>query len=418
MLRYSISKFTTQQERAMRATFRLLLILTCLSAVAGPTVAKSAEPLPEMQLDPTGTTVSGLSSGAYMAVQLHVANSRSIIGAGVVAGGPYFCAEGQLPTALNRCMQTLIGEPDANALFSRARALADAGRIDPLVGLADDRVYLFSGTQDGTVTRPVMDSARDFYRQAGIAEQSIKYVNDIPAGHAFIVEEAANACGVTGSPFINDCDYDQAGDILRHLHGALEPPAAMDESGLLEFVQSEFLADPETHGMASSGFIYIPAICAAGEPCRLHIAFAGCKQTPADIGDLYARTTGYNRWAETNRLVILYPQSSVSNGNPNGCWDWWGYDDPAYHTKRGRQMAAIAKMAARLGVPFATEPPPSFCQRHDDWNWSHWLENRAVMCGWVSVCAVDSGDFIGFIYSSSTLYESPEGTFSTTPCTP
>jgi hypothetical protein len=116
--------------------------------------------------------------------------------------------------------------------------------------------------------------------------------------------------------------------------------------------------------------------------------------------------------------VILFPQSSVSNGNPNGCWDWWGYDDPAYHTKRGRQMAAIAKMAARLGVPFAAEPPSSFCQRHDDWNWGHWLEDRVMICGWASVCVVGSGDFVGFFYSSSTLYESPEGAFSTTPCTP
>ena len=397
--------------------FRLITFVG-LSAVAGATVANSAEPLPEMQLDPTGTTVSGLSSGAYMAVQLHIANSRSIIGAGVVAGGPYFCAEGQLPTALNRCMKTFMGEPDADALLSRARALADAGRIDPLGGLADDRVYLFSGTQDSTVTQPVMDAAHDFYRQAGIAEQSIEYVNDIPAGHAFIVEEAANACAVTDNPFINDCDYDQAGDILRHLYGALEPPATMDESRLLEFDQEEFLADPETHGMASSGFVYRPATCAVGEPCRLHIAFAGCKQTPVDIGDLYARTTGYNRWAETNRLVILYPQSSASSGNPNGCWDWWGYDDPAYHTKRGRQMATIAKMTARLGVPFAADPPSSFCQRHDDSNWSHWLGDRAVMCGWASVCAVGSGDYVGYFYSSSTLYESPEGTFSTTPCAP
>ncbi len=364
------------QIRSPVVSVRQLVMFVGLSALAVPTVAYSAEPLPEMQLDPTGTTVSGLSSGAYMAVQLHIANSRSIIGAGVVAGGPYFCAEGRLPTALNRCMQTLIGQPDADALLLRARALADAGRIDPLVGLADDRVYLFSGTRDRTVTRPVMDAARDFYRGAGIAEQSIRYVNDIPAGHAFIVEEVANACGVTGNPFINDCDYDQAGDILRHLYGALERPAAMYGSRLLKFDQSEFLADPETHGMASSGFVYIPASCASGEPCRLHIAFAGCKQTPVDIGDLYARTTGYNRWAETNRLVILYPQSSVSNGNPNGCWDWWGYDDPAYHTKRGRQMAAIATMAARLGVPFVAEPPSSFCQRLDDWNWSHWLGDR------------------------------------------
>lgn len=400
----------------MCATLRLLVMFIGLSAVAGPTVANSAEPLPEMQLDPTGTTVSGLSSGAYMAVQLHIANSTSIIGAGVVAGGPYSCAKGQLATALNRCMQTVPAQPDVDALISRTRAYADAGRIDPLAGLAGDRVYLFSGTQDSTVTRPVMDAARDFYLQAGIAEEGIEYVDDVAAGHAFIVEEAANACGVTDDPFINDCDYDQAGDILRHLYGDLEPPAAMDESRLVTFDQSEFLSDPETHGMASSGFVYIPAACAAGAPCRLHIALAGCEQTPTHIGDLYARTTGYNRWAETNRLVILYPQSSVSSDNPLGCWDWWAYDDPTYHTKRGRQMSAIAKMAARLGVAFQDEAPSPFCQSHDDWNWSHWFAGRVELCDWFSVCAVRSGDFVGFFYSSSTLYESPSGTFFTTPC--
>lgn len=378
----------------------------------------AAEPLPEMQLDPAGTTVSGLSSGAYMAVQLHVAYSTSIIGAGVVAGGPYFCAQGQLSNALNRCMQTFVGRPDADALVAHAHALADAVRIDPLTGLTGDRIYLFSGTEDRTVTRPVTDAAREFYRLAGIAEQDIKYVTGIPAGHAFIVEDAANACGVSGEPFINDCDYDQAGDMLGHLHGALAPAVPADESRLLTFDQSEFLADPETHGMASSGFIYRPAACTAGAVCRLHIALAGCRQTPADIGDLFARTAGYNRWAESNRLIILYPQSSVSVGNPNGCWDWWGYDDAAYHTKQGRQMAAIAGMAARLGVPFAAGPAPSFCQKHDDWNWRHWLEDRVVICGWASVCAAGSGDLAGFFYSSSILYENPKGTFSSTPCNP
>lgn len=406
----------------MRVVLRLLLLLTGLAAlavaVAVPILVKAAEPLPAMQLDPDGTSVSGLSSGAYMAVQLHVANSGSLIGAGVVAGGPYFCAEGLLTTALNRCMQTTLGAPDAAALLARARAFADAGRIDPLAGLADDRVYLFSGTEDPTVTRPVMQAARAFYRQAGIAEERIKFIGDRPAGHAFVVEEASNACGVTGSPFINDCDYDQAGDILQHLYGALAPPAAMDAGRLLTFDQAEFLADPESHGMAAEGFVYVPAACEDGEPCRLHIAFAGCKQTPEHIGDLYARTTGYNRWAESNRLVILYPQSSRSPGNPNGCWDWWGYDDAAYHTKAGRQMAAVARMAARLGVPFAAAEPPDFCREHEDWNWRHWLRGRAEACGFASVCAVGTGDLVGLVSGFSSLYESPEGNFTTTPCGP
>ena len=400
----------------MRAGHALVATLIGLSAVADLPAAMAADRLPHMQLDPSGTTVSGLSSGAYMAVQVHVANSGSIVGAGVVAGGPYYCAEGRLLTALNRCMQTYMGKPDADHLLSRARAIASAGRIDPLAGLVGDRIYLFSGTRDATVTQPVMDAAREFYRSAGIAEQGIKYVNDFAAGHAFIAEEAENACGVTGHPFINDCDYDQAGDLLRHLYGTLVPPGEVRESNLSTFDQSEFLTDPESHGMASTGFVYRPSACADGERCRLHIAFAGCRQTPADIGDLFVRTAGFNRWAESNRLVILYPQSSASSGNPNGCWDWWGYDDPAYYTKSGRQMIAIAKMAARLGVVFADAPPASFCRRHHASNWNHWLEGRAEACGWFTLCAVGSSQRVGFYYSTSTLYESPEGVFSTLPC--
>ena len=48
----------------------------------------------------TDITISGLSSGAFMAVQMHVANSATIRGAGVFAGGPYYCAKGSMMTAI------------------------------------------------------------------------------------------------------------------------------------------------------------------------------------------------------------------------------------------------------------------------------------------------------------------------------
>ena len=402
----------------MPAVLRFLAPILGLWLSIAPGQAGAADPLPTLRLDAAGTTVSGLSSGAYMAVQLHVAHSKSIAGAGVVAGGPYLCAEGQLATALNSCMKTFLGPPDAAALFARAEALVKAGHVDPFDGLAGDRVYLFSGTEDTTVTPPVMAAARAFYRLAGIAEQDIKYLGDVAAGHAFIVEEATNSCAVTGTPFINDCDYDQAGDILQHLYGTLAAPVAADADRLLTFDQSAFLPGPQGHSMAASGFVYIPAACAAGEICRLHIAFAGCRQTPDHIGDLFARTTGYNRWAESNRLVVLYPQAITTGANPHGCWDWWGYSGPAYHTQSGPQVAAIAAMAARLGAPFAAAPAPAFCARHDSWNWTHWFADRAVGCGWASLCAVGSGDPVGFFYETATLHERPEGHFSTIPCTP
>jgi poly(3-hydroxybutyrate) depolymerase len=56
----------------------------------------AAEKLGAYNVNINTTTVSGLSSGGYMAVQLHVAFSSFIKGAGIFAGGPYHCAQGWL----------------------------------------------------------------------------------------------------------------------------------------------------------------------------------------------------------------------------------------------------------------------------------------------------------------------------------
>ena len=60
--------------------------------------------LPALAVDLRELTVSGVSSGAYMAVQFQVAYSQLVRGAGIIAGGPYDCAEGSVWRALTRCM--------------------------------------------------------------------------------------------------------------------------------------------------------------------------------------------------------------------------------------------------------------------------------------------------------------------------
>jgi hypothetical protein len=34
--------------------------------------------------------------------------------------------------------------------------------------------------------------------------------------------------------------------------------------------------------------------------------------------------------------------------NPQGYWDWWGYDDPNYALKSGRQIKAVYSMVQRI----------------------------------------------------------------------
>jgi hypothetical protein len=217
--------------------------------------------------------------------------------------------------------------PKAPQLKALTEELATAGRIDPIANLAASRVWLFTGSEDRTVAPVVVRELQAYYQSLGV--QTL-LVADKPAGHAMPTEDAGNKdCAATRDPFINDCDYDAAGEILKHLLGPLKPPAK--PGALREFDQ---------------GFVYVPGDCEKAR-CRVHVAFHGCRQS----GDRFAREAGYNRWAESNRLVVLYPQVKSSFWNPRGCWDWWGYTGSAYHTRDGAQIRAVMEMLERLSAP-------------------------------------------------------------------
>src|SRR3954465_4907803 len=67
--------------------------------------AASAAVLPKYNVSVNDVSVSGLSSGAYMAAQMHVAYSKTIRkGAGIVAGGPVYCSQGNVAIATGPCM--------------------------------------------------------------------------------------------------------------------------------------------------------------------------------------------------------------------------------------------------------------------------------------------------------------------------
>lgn len=331
--------------------------LVALLLVWGHGIA--ADRLPGFEADATGVTASGLSSGGYMAVQLHVAHSSIVAGSGVFAGGPYYCAKGSLLTAYYNCTEPgfLAPLPATAALRDEAEAQAKAGRIDATANLASSRAWLFSGTRDRTVGPQVVEALRGFY--AGY-KAAVVHVKDRPAGHAVVTEAAGNAdCGTTQSPYINDCDYDAAGEMLRHLYG---PASAATPSGrLLRFDQHEFAGgNALAISMADEGFAYVPAACEARR-CRIHVAFHGCRQNAGQVGERFVREAGYNRWADAHELIVLYPQTATRAGfsygawnyvwNPRGCWDWWGYTGTRYHTKEGAQVRAVKSMLERLSAP-------------------------------------------------------------------
>ena len=334
--------------------FAFSIFLVCVKAVA-------ADSLPMLGADAANVTVSGLSSGGYMAVQLHVAHSAIVKGAGVVAGGPYYCARGSLWSAYYNCTDPglFVPLPQTSVLRAEAEAQAKAGRIDATSQLASGRAWLFAGSKDHVVSRDVVEALNGFYAAYKVATLVVR---DKPAGHAMPTLDAGNPdCGASQTPFINDCDYDGAGELLRQLLGPLQAPAAKESGRLLAFDQREFSkGDAKALSMDDTGYAYVPKACEAGQ-CRVHVALHGCRQGAGEIGERFVREAGYNRWADANRLIVLYPQAVARYGwtfgsasfiwNPRGCWDWWGYTGALYHTKEGPQIRALKAMLDRLSAP-------------------------------------------------------------------
>ncbi|RIX85060.1 extracellular catalytic domain type 2 short-chain-length polyhydroxyalkanoate depolymerase [Acidovorax cavernicola] len=322
--------------------------------------AMAAVPLPALGANPAEVSVSGLSAGGFMAVQLHVAYSATFKrGAGVVAGGPYYCAEGSVLNATGRCMTHSTSIP-VSTLVSTTNSWAASGAIDPVSNLTGSKVYLFSGTSDNTVKQAVMDDLKTYY-QSFVPTANTVYKNNIGAGHAMVTDDYGGACSTTAAPYINNCGFDLAGDILQHLYGPLNARNNGTLGGTFtEFNQGEFAGGS---GMAATGWLYTPAACAAGSgnSCRVHLVLHGCKQNYTDVSDQYVKKTGYNRWADTNNIILVYPQTSTAA--TNSCWDWWGYGSVNYAKKSGPQMAALKAMMSRLtsggGGGGSTLPAPT-----------------------------------------------------------
>jgi hypothetical protein len=344
-----------------RSTRRTAAILLLAAALPFASCKSDTSTLPALGAELAATSVSGLSAGAYMAGQFQMAHSSIVRGAGIVAGGPYGCAESafaevmpgpgtpflNLSKAMNGCMLDAI-LPDPQLLAERARKLAQADRIDATEGLALARVFLFSGTKDRIVLPSIVGAAAKLYGALGVPDAQLKLVADIPAGHAFVTEDKGQACGRTGEPYITDCDYDLAGKLLGHIYGQLQPRAGQPAGEFIAFDQGEFVRDLADHGLDAAGMVYVPRTCRTSRGCRVHIAFHGCNQQRTKAGDAFVKDTGFANWADANRLIVLFPQVSAGTLNPQACWDWWGYTGREYLTRKGPQILAVRRMLDRL----------------------------------------------------------------------
>src|SRR6185295_11803940 len=122
------------EETSMKSLVISRAAVIAMLAIAATGVARAAAALPRLNVDAAKTTVSGLSSGAFMANQLGYAYSATFKGVGVFAGGPYMCAGHSNYTA---CMY--------NATISASMLSTMQADINNWSGTANDSKSLVAG---------------------------------------------------------------------------------------------------------------------------------------------------------------------------------------------------------------------------------------------------------------------------------
>jgi poly(3-hydroxybutyrate) depolymerase len=346
------------------ATSAKALAVAASATSNGGSTSPAIVKLQRYQIDPKKVFVAGISSGGFAAVQMHVAHSSTFKGAAVYAGGVYWCAgAGGAVTALANCGGLTLPSNQAsyNSTLTMSEAYLDVqsslGTIDPATTLRGQPVYLWSGTRDEVVNPLEMADLNSEYRHYGA---NVHFDNAYPAAHGWESPEGELACGTRGSPYMVRCSasgavYDSVETWLTMFLGQLKPRNDGKLTGTLSsFDQTEFGASPNL-SMSSTGSVFVPKACAQGDKCGFVLALHGCLQEASLIGNRWVTEAGINEWADTNKLVVVYPDTIASSApgptNPNACFDWWGYSnqyDPNYALKSGMQMSVLYAMVQRV----------------------------------------------------------------------
>ncbi len=334
----------------MQIIFSAALLNILIHSVLAHATTPTLSVLPNLSIDRNRITVSGVSSGGFMAVQLHVAHSSLFKGAASVAGGIWECAKGDVGRSQNVCMNNPKAiVPQEHVDLAKQREAR--GEIDPLVNLESARVAIFASPMDMVIKPLGSDKLEEFYASY-LPKTSIIRLTNAMAAHGFPTLGYGNKCSMMGSPWILNCNDDVAGKILAATEPsatALSARGAADSTSIVYFDQLKIVGAQAQ--MYSWGAAYIPKLCRqAHADCGVHVALHGCQMNPDNIDSKFIEHAGYNEWAESNKLVVLYPQSAKGNGNPYGCWDWFGYSGPNYTSKSGVQIEGIRKLLAQLGV--------------------------------------------------------------------
>lgn len=409
--------------------------------------------------DPSKYSISGISSGGFMANQMATIFSSHFSGVATVAGGFYYCAEDYLPKKIKEDELTIgtqnlflfepttqmladtlnpfvilnganvnswfrpqkgnpiyqsvavcMGQPD-KAKFPTDYLKTNAANslVDPLIHLSEQKVLVFHGKSDSVLNLKMQKSLKNYYLSVGVKESNLLTLTG-KGSHNFPTDRQDGIdCATEKVPYVAACDLNLAEKILAHLFDdrIIRTEINKDHiylvdqtNDLLNINKTEADWVTPSPSIAPYGYFYASDKClAAPESCHLHIALHGCKMSdsynesfqtqyqnqvsnfrivsmrskqnslfrlpglPAieektnHYGLLkFVLDSGYINYAEQNDLMILFPQTWITQNNfpynPKGCWDWFGWTGANYATNTG----AEAKWLMEFIQSIAKEP--------------------------------------------------------------
>ena len=275
-------------------------------------------------LNAAAYSVSGISSGAFMAAQMGVIYSDDVTAVGLVAGGFFNCAGNQYQTASKQALKLGAGykiffATEVDVAAQAQGHLSEAIKISPqnpiyqsvqicmkhpdqavidqtsltdfeskkliasLTNIQNQKILLYQGQLDKVVNPKMLAKNLEFYKGQNVKDENIKIIENEKGAHTFATDyKGLNDCSTQGVPYISSCDLDLAGDILKHALGTPDLVRnSIDDEKLIHGINQK-TSETTPDSIGTYGYLGASPFCLENpSQCQVHVALHGCEMADA-----------------------------------------------------------------------------------------------------------------------------------------
>ena len=213
--------------------------------------------------------------------------------------------------------------PTSTSSAERAEACR-ADRIDPIADVKNDRIYLFSGTNDHTVVPAIVAAAR-FYEDLGVPEANRSSTSrtslpDTRSSPTRTAPPANTPASPTSSIATTIRPARPEADLRRPRARAAQILPARSRCST-----SARSRRRRQHGLERRGLVYVPHACEGRNRLPRAHRLPRLRPEPHGRRRRLRPESGLRPLGRHQQPYRAVPADGDDAVNPQGCWDWWGY---------------------------------------------------------------------------------------------